>query len=64
MIMQCIFQWLVKRDECLPTEYADVCFVVDSSESVGKKNWANVRSFLNDLIDNMVIGDDNVSTFV
>ena len=40
----------------------DLAFIVDSSGSIGRKNWANMKTFLQDLIDEFKVA--NIGTHV
>ncbi len=54
------FQICNPVENCTPTQHADIAFIVDASSSVGIDNWQLVLRFMNEVIDSMVIGDDNV----
>ena len=42
------------------TQQADIVFVLDSSGSVTSEGWDNVLTFLQNLIEEMVIGPSNI----
>ena len=46
---------------CKDTQFGDVNFIVDASSSVGNKDWELLKQFMNNIVDNLVIGDEKVS---
>ncbi len=49
------------KEVCEDTQLGDVSFLIDASRSIGWKNWNKTKNFMNDIVDNLVVGDDNVS---
>ena len=43
---------------------ADVNFVVDASSSVTEENWELVKQFMINIVEDFVIGDENVSMII
>ena len=46
---------------CKDTQYGDVNFIVDASSSVGNTDWELLKQFMNNIVDNLVVGDEKVS---
>ena len=49
---------------CTSEMSADVNFVVDASSSVTEMNWGLIKQFMNNVVDQFVIGDDNVCKII
>uniref|UniRef100_A0ACB8FUU2 Uncharacterized protein n=1 Tax=Sphaerodactylus townsendi TaxID=933632 RepID=A0ACB8FUU2_9SAUR len=46
--------------ECRKATVADIVFLVDSSTSIGERNFTNVKNFLKVLVSNLEVGSDQV----
>ncbi|XP_036446136.1 LOW QUALITY PROTEIN: collagen alpha-6(VI) chain [Colossoma macropomum] len=47
-------------DDCPKTQVADVVFLVDGSTSIAKKDFESMKVFMNLVVNNTQVGEDNV----